>query len=242
MSPKPAKKSAPANKEKKPAAKQVTQELEIEVVADVVCPWCYLGWARLKKALELRPGVKPALSWRAYQLDPSLPPEGADYQTYMTEKFKRRMGKDFDPERIRESRENLAQLGREDGITFNFDKIKKAVNTNGAHRLIRWAAAEGKLDEVADGVMRAYFTEGRFIGDEKELIKIGVAAGMDAAKLKKRFATDEGRDEVLRETEEASDAGVSGVPFYRLGGNVTVEGSWPAEDLVAELDKALAES
>jgi predicted DsbA family dithiol-disulfide isomerase len=209
-------------------------ELKIDVVADVVCPWCYIGWTRLHKALEMRPAVKPALSWTAFQLNPDIPPEGVDYRRHMAKKF--------DPERLKKAQANIVEIGTNLGIEFHFDKITKAANTNAAHRLIRWAAAEGRLDPVATGVMRAFFTEGRFIGDAEELAAIGAAAGMDRAALLARFATDEDHDVVTAEAEAARDAGVNGVPYYRLGDHITVEGSWPAEDLAQEIDKALAEA
>jgi len=206
--------------------------LKIEVVADVVCPWCYLGWARLQKALELRPDVKPEIIWKAYQLRPETPAEGGDYKKMMAEKF--------DPERLKEMRVNMGEMAKELGIEFQFDKITKSPNTNAAHRLIRWAQKEGKLDAVARGVMKAYFTEGKFIADEKVLADIGAAAGMDKQAILKKFADGTDRDAVIAEHKASQDAGVSGVPFYLLGGSVKVEGSYPAEELAAEIDQALA--
>lgn len=207
-----------------------TSPLKIEVTADVVCPWCYLGWRRLKRALAMRPDVTAQIEWKAFQLNPDMPHEGVDYKEYMAKKFP--------PERMRQAQAKLKEFGLEDGIEFNFDKIQKAVNTNAAHRLIRWAAAEGKLDAVAEGVMRAYFTDGKFIGDENILADIGAAAGMNRDAIRKKFAEGADIQAVKAEDRAAKESGISGVPFYRLGEEITVEGSYPAEDLVQEIASA----
>jgi predicted DsbA family dithiol-disulfide isomerase len=204
--------------------------LKIEVTADVVCPWCYLGWRRLKRALELKP-VKADLVWKAYQLNPNLPAEGVDYKEHMAKKFP--------PERMRQAQANLKELGADEGLEFNFEKIQKAANTSAAHRLIRWAAEEGKLDAVAEGVMKAYFTDGKFIGDVNELAAIGATAGMDRAAILKKFADGIDIDAIKADDAAAKDSGVSGVPFYRIGPKITVEGSYPAEDLAEEIAAAV---
>lgn len=205
--------------------------LKIEVVADVVCPWCYIGWARLQEALKLRPGVKAEISWRTHQLRPAMPQAGEDYKKLMEEKF----GK----ARLKEIRENMTELGRDYGLDFQFEKIEKSPNTANAHRLILWAAQEGKLDAVAMGVMRAYFTEGKFIGDEKVLADIGAAEGMDKAAILKKFANGEGKDILVADAAKNEAEDVTAVPYYIIGGTVRVEGSYPPEDLAGEIDKAL---
>lgn len=205
--------------------------LSIEVTADVVCPWCWLGWRRLKRALELSPQVRADIVWRAFQLNPGMPAEGADYKEYMAKKF--------EPARMQKAQAMLKELGAEEGIAFHFEKIKKAPNTNAAHRLIRWAQGEGKLDAVAEGVMRAYFAEGRFIGDEKELADIGAAAGMDRALILSKFAEGLDIEAIRADHATAEDSGVSGVPFYLIGGKIRVEGSYPAPDLAEEIAAAV---
>jgi len=205
--------------------------LKIEVVADVVCPWCYLGWARLQEALKLRPDVKAEISWRTYQLRPAMPQAGEDYKKLMEEKF--------GAARLQEIRQNMTELGRDHALDFNFEKIEKSPNTASAHRLILWAQEEGKLDAVAMGVMRAYFTEGKFIGDESVLAGIGAAAGMDRAAIVKKFASGEGKDTLAADAARNGEEGVSAVPYYVIGDTVRVEGSYPPEDLAVEIDKAL---
>ncbi len=205
--------------------------LKIEVVADVVCPWCYLGYARLKEALKLRPDIKADISWRAYQLGPDLPAEGGDYKKLMAQKF--------DPARMAEIQSHMKEMGADLGLDFNFDKITLSPNTNAAHRLIYWAAEEGKLEAVAMGVMHAYFTEGKFIGDLKILTDIAEAAGMDRAVVERKFRDHEGKDRIATDLAKNDAEAVHAVPYYIIGGKVRVEGSLPPEDLAEEIDKAL---
>lgn len=208
-------------------------KLNIDVYADIVCPWCYLGLVRLKKALALRPDVSADITWRPFQLAPDMPEEGVDYLQHMAKKF--------DPAKMKDMQANMAAWAKEEGVIFNFTAISRAPNTNAAHRLIRWARETGKHYEVAEAIMRAYFTDGKFIGDVNVLADIGAAAGMDRAELLKKFAAGTDKDTIRAEHEQAKAEGITNVPFYTFGGSVTVEGSYPEEDLVLEIDKALAE-
>jgi predicted DsbA family dithiol-disulfide isomerase len=208
-------------------------KLNIDVHADVVCPWCYLGLVRLKKALEMRPDVEPEINWRPFQLAPALPEEGVDYREHMAKKF--------DPAKMKEMQANMTAWAKEEGVIFNFAAIQRAPNTNAAHRLIRWAKAAGKQSEVAEGVMRAYFSEGKFIGDVNVLADIGAAAGLERAELLKKFAAGTDKELVSAEHAMAKGEGITNVPHYSFNGTVTVEGSYPEEDLVLEIDKALKE-
>jgi 2-hydroxychromene-2-carboxylate isomerase len=134
------------------------QPLLIDLVADVVCPWCYLGWRRVKSAVALRPDVEPLIVWRPYQLDPTLPEQGVDRKAYMAGKFK-------DALKLKAVHTALVEAGAEEGIVFDFDAIELSPNTSAAHRLIRWAHGAGKQDAVVEGLFAAYFTQGRDIGD-----------------------------------------------------------------------------
>src|SRR4051812_23924295 len=144
----------------------------IDVVADVVCPWCYLGWRRLKSALALRPDVEAELVWRPYQLDPTLPEEGVDRKAYMAQKFK-------DPVKLKAVHAALVEGGAEEGIAFDFEAIEFSPNTSAAHRLIRWALTAGVQDPVVEALFKAYFTQGLDIGDPMVLADIAEAAGME---------------------------------------------------------------
>ena len=146
------------------------QVLTIDVVSDVVCPWCYLGEKRLDEALSEESGPV-VVRWRPYQLDPTIPAGGLDRTEYMEKKF----GKSG---RLQSAHDNLTRLGAEVGVPFAFDKIKRSPNTLDAHRLIRWAAAADVQAEVADRLFKAYFVEGRDIGDRGVLPPLSTYDGM----------------------------------------------------------------
>ncbi len=207
--------------------------MDVDFVADVVCPWCYVGFARLKRTLELRPQVQATIRWRPYQLNPELPAEGVDRKALMISKF------GADPGRLGSIQETLAAQAAEDGLDLKFDQIEKSPNTNAAHRLIVWADMEGKGPEAAEAIMHAYWTELRDIGDPEVLIDIGVALGLDRTTLEQRFAEGAGRDFVNQACETAQQSGIQGVPFMIFANKVAVSGAHAPEQLVGAVDKAL---
>ena len=208
-------------------------KLDIDFVADVVCPWCYIGWERLKQTLALRPGVEPNIRWRPYQLNPELPEAGVDRKALMESKF------GSDPDRMSQMAENLRQQGAAAGLEIKIDEIEKSPNTNAAHRLIVWAGQDGKAAEVAEAVMQAYWTELKDIGDPQVLVQIGAAHGMDREALERRFAEGSGKEFVTRACETAMQSGIQGVPFMIFADKVAVSGAYPPEQLVQAVDKAL---
>jgi predicted DsbA family dithiol-disulfide isomerase len=205
--------------------------LTIDVVSDVVCPWCYLGKKRLERALAEDKGEPIKVHWRPYQLDPSIPKEGLERRAYMINKF----GNDG---RIETAHERLTALGAEEGIAFAFDRIARAPNTLDAHRLIRWAFAAGAQDKVVDRLFKLYFEEGRDIGDRALLIETASECGMDRAIVEKLF--DDGADEkeVRAEIAEAQRLGVTGVPFFIFAQRFGVPGAQGADVLAAAIDQA----
>lgn len=211
----------------------MSQPMIVDVVADVVCPWCYLGWRRLKSAIALRPDVDASLIWRPYQLDPSIPEEGTDRKAYMAAKFK-------DPVRLKASHDALVEGGAEDGITFNFDIIEKSPNTNAAHRLIRWALSAGVQDAVIEALFEAYFTLGRDIGDPMVLADIAQAAGMERLVVLQLLSEGADKESVSREHAMAVQGGVTGVPFVIFAGKVAVVGAETPERIVEAIDQARA--
>ncbi len=210
--------------------------LAIDVVSDVVCPWCFVGKQRLEKAIAMS-DVPVAVRWHPFQLDPTIPPEGKSRRDYLEAKF-------GTGGRIEEMHERLAELGRAEGIDFAFDKIKVSPNTLDAHRLIRWAAEDGRQEAVVDALFRAYFLEGRDIGDRAVLADIAEGAGMDRARVAERLATDEDRREVSAEIVSAQKIGVTGVPTYIIASRYGVVGAQAPATLAqafAEAAKAEAE-
>jgi predicted DsbA family dithiol-disulfide isomerase len=191
--------------------------LTIDVVSDVVCPWCYLGEKRLEAALVDAPGPV-VVRWRPYQLDPTIPEGGLDRAEYMEKKF----GKSG---RLQSAHDNLRRLGAEVGVPFAFDKIKRSPNTLDAHRLIGWSASAGVQAAVVDRLFKAYFVEGRDLGDRKVLVEIAADCGLDAERVQALFADDADVGRVRQEIEQAQSMGVSGVPFFIFGGRVGVPGA-----------------
>ena len=206
-------------------------DMVIDVVSDAVCPWCYVGKKRLEMALAKTDGVAPAVRWRPFQLDPSIPDGGLERKAYMRAKFR-------DDARIAEAHERLKALGAEVGIRFDFDSIQRAPNTLNAHRLIRWASEAGAQDAVVDRLFALYFEEGADIGDVETLVQAAAACGMDAESVKRRLATDEDVESVNAEIGEAQRVGVSGVPFFIFANRLAVSGAQSAEVLAQAIQEA----
>jgi predicted DsbA family dithiol-disulfide isomerase len=209
---------------------EADQTLTIDVISDVVCPWCYLGEKRLEAALADEP--QPVqLRWRPYQLDPTIPEGGFDRAEYMAKKFGR-------SGRLQSVHDNLTRLGAELGVPFAFESIKRSPNTLDAHRLIRWAFSAGAQAKVVDRLFKAYFVEGRDIGDRGVLVEIAGECGLDAKLAEKLLAENADVDLVREEIAEAQAIGVNGVPFFIFAGRLGVPG---AQD-VAVLRRAMAQA
>jgi predicted DsbA family dithiol-disulfide isomerase len=207
------------------------REVTIDVVSDVVCPWCYLGKKRLRRALSEQPGEPIKVHWRPYQLDPSIPPSGVDRRAYMINKF-------GDDGRIEAAHARLTELGAEEGIAFAFDKITRAPNTLDAHRLIRWAFVAGAQDKVVDRLFSLYFEQGRDIGDRGLLIEVAADCGMDAEIVEKLFAEDADAQEVREEIAQSQRLGVTGVPFFIFAQRFGVPGAQSVDVLASAIDRA----
>ena len=212
------------------AMSEANDILTIDVVSDVVCPWCYLGEKRLEMALAEAP-QPVALRWRPYQLDPTIPDGGLDRAEYMAKKF----GKSG---KLQTAHDNLTRLGAEVGIPFAFDKIKRAPNTLDAHRLIRWANSAGVQGKVVDRLFKAYFVEGRDIGDRDVLIDIAGECGLDARLVEKLLAEGADADLVREEIAQAQAIGVSGVPFFIFAGRLGVPGAQDPSVLLRAMAQA----
>ena len=196
--------------------------LVVDVVSDVVCPWCYIGKRKLEKALaELRarePRLEPRVRWHAFQLNPDLPAAGISRAAYLEAKF-------GDKARAAEIYSRVQAVGAEVGIAFNFDRIAQQPNTLDAHRLVAWAQERGDADALVEGLFRAYFIEGRFVGDREELVAAGVACGLAETEARDMLASDALRAEVEAESREAQDSGITGVPFFIFNGRTAVSGA-----------------
>lgn len=201
--------------------------INVDVVSDVMCPWCYIGKRRLEAALaDLPDDLEVDVHWRPYQLDSTLPKEGKDRKLYLSEKF-------GGSERAEEFYNTIADAGRMENIPFDFDGIAVSPNTLDAHRLIRWSATEapGVQDRLVEVLFRAFFAEGKNIGDNAVLLDAAEEAGMDRAITETLLLGDADRTEVEGEIETARNMGVTGVPCFILENKYAVMGAQPADVL-----------
>ena len=197
------------------------EAITIDVVSDVVCPWCYLGKARLDKAIEnVKDDFAVAVTFRPYQLNPDMPPEGVDHKKHLAEKL-------GGAEAVDRAHEMLAGLGHEAGIDFDFPAVKVSPNTLDAHRLLRWAMIEGPevQGRVAVALFKAYFEEGRNVGDRAVLLDVAEAAGMDRSVVAALFSAGADVDSVKEEIGMARDMGVTGVPCFIIDNKYAVMGA-----------------
>jgi len=206
--------------------------LRIDVVSDVVCPWCFIGKRRLEKAIA-QSDVPLEINWRPFQLDPTIPAEGKSRRAYLEGKFGTQ-------ERIKALHDNLSAAGASEDIPFAFDRIEVSPNTLDAHRLVRWAGEAGKQDEIVEALFSAYFLEGRNIGDHAVLADIAAEHGMDRDEIAARLASEEDRDVVQAEIVQAQQIGVTGVPTFIMLGRYALVGAQPPEELVQAFE-AVAE-
>jgi len=210
--------------------------LTIDVVSDVVCPWCFIGKRRLEEALAIyareHPGAEPPrVTWRPFQLNPGLPAAGVDRAAYYRQKFGNRAGEIVD--RVRGA-------GRDVGIDFKFEDIRRQPNTLAAHALIEGAADEGKQDATVEALFRAFFLDGADLTKPENLKAIAQTAGLSAAEADAVLASDDARAHVASEDAAARKIGVQGVPFFIFNRRLAVSGAQPAEVLVEAMRQAEA--
>lgn len=196
----------------------MTQPLIIDVVSDVVCPWCFIGKRRLEKAIALRPDIPVEIHWRPYFLNDWVPREGMDRDAYLTTKF-------GSPERYKGIAGRVAAAAQAEGLTYNVGGIARQPNTLDCHRLILWARNAGDPGKMKQRLMELYFTEGADLTDREVLVKAAADCGMDADLTRELLASDRDVDRVTGEALQAKQAGIDGVPCFILGGVLAVSGA-----------------
>ena len=205
--------------------------MQIDVISDTVCPWCFIGKRRLARAMAMRPAITFDVKWRPYRLDPTIPKGGHDRKAYMRAKFGE------DPMKIVEMHKLIAAEGAKDGIEFDFAAIERRPDTLDSHRLIRWAEATGVQDEVVERLFIAYFENGEDIGDIRVLADIADICGMDGVEVAQTLEGDQDRALVEREDQIAHEMGVTGVPAMIFGNRLAVSGAREPELLVSVIDR-----
>jgi predicted DsbA family dithiol-disulfide isomerase len=220
------------------AAAPLREVIAIDVVSDVVCPWCYIGKRKLEAALgELAaqdPAAEPAVRWHPFQLNPDLPPQGIPRSSYLRAKF-------GGESRAADIYARVKAVGAEVGIAFDFDRIEIQPNTLAAHRLIAWAQERedaGSTSDLVERLFQAYFLQGRAIGEPDELARIASEAGLELAAAQAMLASTENLAAVSAEDREARNVGINGVPFFIFNGGTALSGAHDPETLLEAIAAA----
>ena len=206
--------------------------LAVDVVSDVICPWCYIGKRRLEKAIAAVDGQHNVqVHWHPFQLNPKMPKEGITRKEYRTRKF-------GSWERALELDATVIAVGESEGIDFAFDKTERTPNTVEAHRLIWLADQHGCQDAVVESVFRAYFTEGKDIGNHQTLINVTAEAGLDQQAAQAMLSSDDGMDVISNARNLPQRYGVTGVPFFIVNNAVTLSGAQASETFLDAFKQA----
>lgn len=209
--------------------------MQLEIFSDTVCPWCYIGKRRLERALRQRPQPGLTLRWRAFQLNPGLPPSGMDRRQYMVAKF-------GSLERAQRLYEAVARVGAQEGLQFDFDRIARTPNTLRSHRLLYAAAEEGLQADLLDLIFAAYFTQGLDIGDADVLSALAFEAGMSAGAINEALTEGSRMDLAINEDLQSRRIGINGVPFFVFNGRFGLSGAQEPEALLNMFDLAREEA
>ena len=211
------------------------QPVRIDVVSDVVCPWCFIGKRRLEKALALKPEIPVEVHWHPYFLNDWIPREGMSREEYLTTKF-------GSPERYKGIAQRVSAAAAAEGLVYASDKMKRQPNTTDCHRLILWADAQGKAPAMKQKLMDLYFTEGADLSDRETLVKAAADVGLDADKVRGDLAGEKDVDAIGDEAQRAKEAGIDGVPCFIFAGKYAVSGAQAPEYLAEMIERAAIET
>lgn len=205
--------------------------MQLDIIFDTVCPWCYIGKRRLERALARRPNLDVRLTWRPFLLNPDMPPGGIDRTAYLIKKF----GSEA---RVRRVYGAIGEAGQSVEIDFAFDRIRKTPSSVNSHRLVRYA--QGLIDPapLVERLFEAYFIDGFDTGDIDLLVEVGTAFGLDAAPLATYLESDADVQAIYDENARAHRLGINGVPAFAAEGHMVISGAQEPEVLVRVLDAA----
>jgi predicted DsbA family dithiol-disulfide isomerase len=209
--------------------------VRIDVVSDVVCPWCFIGKKRLEKALTMTPGIPVEVHFRPYYLNDWIPLEGMSREEYLTAKF-------GSPEKYKGIAQRVIMAAAREGLLYASEKISRQPNTRDAHRLIRWADATGKGPQMKQRLMDLYFTEGADLSNAEVLVQGAADVGLDPAKVRADLASEKDVAHIAQEVQMAKDAGIEGVPMFIFAGKFAVSGAQSPEYLAQAITRAAEES
>ena len=206
------------------------QPVRIDVVSDVVCPWCFIGKHRLEAALALKPGIAVEVHYRPYFLNDWIPRDGISREQYLTTKF-------GSPERYKGIAQRVTAAAAEEGLVYASEKIKSQPNTLDCHRLIRWAEGIGKAAEMKQRLMDLYFTDGADLTSRATLVEAAVDVGLDRDDVTAALASDQDVEAIEQEAQSAKSAGIEGVPCFIFGGKFAVSGAQSPEYLAQAIER-----
>jgi predicted DsbA family dithiol-disulfide isomerase len=208
--------------------------LVIDIVSDVVCPWCYIGKRRIENALALVQDVPVDVHWRPFFLNPWVPRDGISREEYLTTKF-------GSVEAYNGIAKRVVAAADDEGLIYRPDLVKRQPNTIDCHRLIRWAEAEGNAADMKQRLMELYFRDGGDLTDIDVLVEAAADCGLDPDEVRRRLATDEDVARVSSQAQEAADKGISGVPTYVFAQKYAVSGAQPPDMLARAIRQVSAE-
>ena len=208
--------------------------IDIDIVSDTICPWCYVGKRRLERALTGFDADEVRIRWHPFQLNPAMPIEGMDRAEYVAAKF-------GGAEAARAVYDRIREAGSEEGIAFAFERMPRTPNTFASHRVVHFAAREDLQDEAVEALFQAVFVDGRDIGDFETLLDIGAECGIDPVALAEYLASTEDVGKLRAGEERSRRRGVTGVPFFIIGGRYAVTGAQDAAVLRGVLERVAEE-
>ncbi|MSP47526.1 MAG: DsbA family oxidoreductase [Xanthobacteraceae bacterium] len=213
-----------------PAAVSAIAPVTIDVVSDVVCPWCFIGKQRLEKALALKPNIPVEVRFLPYFLNPWVPREGMSRDEYLTTKF-------GSPDKYTAIAGRVAAAAAAEGLTYAVDKMRRQPNTLDCHRLILWAQASGQAAQMKQHLMDLYFTQGADLSDREVLVGAAADVGMDPEKTRELLASETDVEKIESMANSAKGAGIDGVPTFILCGVAAVTGAQSPEVLANAIEQ-----
>lgn len=209
-----------------------TESIQLDIYSDLICPWCYVGKARLDAALESMGSAKNIkVTWKPFQLNPTMPPQGMERSQYMLKKF--------GTSDISAMQTRLTTAGNENGVVFNFTAMRRVPNTFNGHRLLWFALKNDKQHALSAVLFRKYFHDGQDIGATEILIEAAIEAGLDGTAAREFLSSEDGSEAVREEENEGRQLGINAVPTFILDGEIIASGAVPPAELVSAIQSTI---
>jgi predicted DsbA family dithiol-disulfide isomerase len=204
--------------------------LQIDIVSDVVCPWCAVGYANLSSALDnVSKDIQANIKWHPFQLNPNMPQEGQAIDEHLAQKY------GLDATQLKQNQQHLINAGQQAGVEFNFDQRSRIVNTLDCHVLLDFAETQGKQTELKLALFKAYFTDGQNVSDQAVLIQVAQSVGLDKDHVEKALADDVLREKVKAEEDKYKSMGINSVPAFIVNNQYLISGGQPVESFIQAL-------